>query len=74
MSKGASGIPGVPSLPAELGEDMEIKKLYAQHVREMLKLQLEIGREGREVELEKLKSEMVRQGFILGIALPPCLV
>ena len=56
----ASVIPGMPSLPVELGEDAEMKKLYAAHMREMLKLQLEIGRESREVELERLRSEMQR--------------
>ena len=65
---GAGGIPGMPSLPAELGEDAEIKKLYAAHMREMLKLQLEIGRESREVELERLRSEMhrIREGPLDG--------
>lgn len=47
------GISGVPSLPAELTEDSEIKMLYAEHLRDMLKLQLEIGRESRQVRTIK---------------------
>ena len=55
-----SGVPDLPSLPEEIKDDAEIKKLYAQHLREMLKLQLNIGRESRVVELERLRTEMVQ--------------
>ena len=51
---------GSSSLPEEIKDDAEIKKLYAQHLREMLKLQLNIGRESRVVELERLRTEMVQ--------------
>ena len=37
----------VPALPDEIKDDAEIKSLYAQHLREMLKMQLNIGRESR---------------------------
>ena len=53
-------LPSLPTLPDEIKDDAEIKSLYAQHLREMLKMQLNIGRESRAVELERLRSEMLQ--------------
>lgn len=56
----SSNVRDLPQLPDEIKDDAEIKSLYAQHMREMLKMQLNIGRESRAVELERLRTEMLQ--------------
>ena len=53
-------VPDLPRLPDEIKNDEEMKRMYAEHVRDMLKLQLDIGREARVVELERLRTEMLQ--------------
>lgn len=45
-------------LPKPIQKDSEMIKLHQSHMRDMLKLQYEIERVQREVELEKIKTEI----------------
>ena len=65
---GKGNVHEMPELPKEVANDKDIKQLYEAHLKEMLKLQLEIGRESRVVELERLRTEMLqlKDGIVPG--------
>ncbi len=58
-TEGAAGVAmSDPDLPAPIQKDREMINLHHNHMRDMLKLQYEIERVQREVELEKIRSEI----------------